>query len=228
MRIDTLGQSQTAFARPGERVLLVRAVGPTTRSAAADPARSGSPTAEAASIRRAPDTATLGSKQLTDDEQREVDKLKQRDRQVRTHEEAHKAAAGPLYRGGPTYKFKTGPDGHDYAVGGSVKIDTGPGRTPEETIQKAQQIRRAALAPADPSSTDRAVAAKASRMESEARAQLNERRAAEANGDPEASRGASSSSQGATTAADGAFDVHNNSTNSGFAAAETLRIDLYA
>jgi hypothetical protein len=207
-------------------VLLVRPIGPTSQGAAAD--QPGSPIAEPARIRRAPDTATLGSKQLTDDEQREVDKLKQRDRQVRTHEEAHKAAAGPLYRGGPTYKFKTGPDGRDYAIGGSVKIDTGPGRTPEETIQKAQQIRRAALAPADPSSTDRAVAAKASRMESEARAQLNEQRATEANGRAdESSSPDETRSSGAATPPAGAFDGHK-STNSGFAAAETLRIDVYA
>ncbi|NRA58083.1 MAG: hypothetical protein HRU13_08245, partial [Phycisphaerales bacterium] len=49
------------------------------------------------------------------------------------------------------------------------------GRTPEETVQKAQAIRRAALAPADPSSTDRSVAAKASRMEAAARQAIAEK-----------------------------------------------------
>jgi len=145
--------------------------------------------------------------------------MKRRDQQVRTHEEAHKAAAGPLYRGGPTYKFETGPDGHEYAVGGSVKIDTGPGRTPEETIQKAQQIRRAALAPADPSSTDRAVAAKASRMESEARAQM---RAQMREQRTDESRGASDS--GVTDVPSGAVE-----RTGAFSATSTiLRIDLYA
>ncbi|HEX6736041.1 MAG TPA: putative metalloprotease CJM1_0395 family protein, partial [Azonexus sp.] len=49
-----------------------------------------------------------------------------------------------------------------------VSIDTSPGRTPEETIAKARQIRAAALAPADPSTQDRRVAAAASQMEMQA------------------------------------------------------------
>lgn len=71
--------------------------------------------------------------------------------------------------GGPSYTYETGPDNKQYAVGGEVTIDTSPGRTPEETIPKAQHIRETALAPAEPSPQDRSVAAKASSMESEAR-----------------------------------------------------------
>ncbi len=114
---------------------------------------------------------------LTETDQREVEKLKARDREVRTHEQAHVAAAGALYRGGPTYLYRTGPDGGRYAVAGSVQIDTSEASTPRETIAKAQQIRRAALAPQEPSSTDQAVAAKASRMEATARAELAAERA---------------------------------------------------
>ncbi|MEM1071818.1 MAG: putative metalloprotease CJM1_0395 family protein [Planctomycetota bacterium] len=109
---------------------------------------------------------------LTDEQAREVEELQARDAEVRAHEQAHVAAAGTLFRGGPTYTYQTGPDGKRYAVGGMVQIDTSEGATPEETIQKAAQIRRAALAPAEPSSTDQAVAANASRMEAEARAEL--------------------------------------------------------
>lgn len=115
---------------------------------------------------------------LDEADQREVEKLRARDQEVRVHEQAHVAAAGSLYRGGPTYSYRTGPDGNRYAVGGSVQIDTSEASTPEETITKAQQIRRSALAPKDPSSTDRAVAAKASRMEANARAELAEQQAA--------------------------------------------------
>ncbi len=115
-------------------------------------------------------SSRLGS--LSEKEQRQVRELQARDREVRIHEQAHVAAAGSLYRGGPTYDFQRGPDGKRYAVGGSVQIDTSPGSTPEETIAKAQQMRRAALAPAEPSSTDRAVAASAARLEAEARAEL--------------------------------------------------------
>lgn len=111
---------------------------------------------------------------LTDEQQREVQELAKHDAQVKAHEQAHVAAAGALYRGGPNYEYKTGPDGKRYAVAGNVQIDTSPGRTPEETIAKAAQIRRAALAPADPSSTDQSVAANASQMEAKARQELVE------------------------------------------------------
>ena len=57
-------------------------------------------------------------------------------------------------------------------MAGEVSIDTTPGRTPEETVPKAQHIRATALAPADPSSADRSVAAQAAGMEGEARIEL--------------------------------------------------------
>ena len=75
-------------------------------------------------------------------------------------------------QGGARFSYERGPDGRMYAVGGEVSIDVSPGRTPEETIQKAQAIRRAALSPADPSSQDRAVASKAAAMEADARRQM--------------------------------------------------------
>ena len=111
--------------------------------------------------------------QLSEEEIRQVRELKQRDRQVRTHEQAHLAAAGSLAQGGPSFKFQRGPDGQQYAVGGEVNIDISaePG-DPNATIEKAQRIRRAALAPANPSAQDRSVAAAATRIESEARAEL--------------------------------------------------------
>lgn len=98
--------------------------------------------------------------------------LQQRDREVRAHEQAHISASGGLASGGARFSFQQGPDGKQYAIGGEVNIDTSPGRTPQETINKAQQIRAAALAPADPSPQDRSVAAEASEMEAQARAEL--------------------------------------------------------
>jgi len=101
-----------------------------------------------------------------------ISRLKARDTQVRQHEQAHLAAAGGLATSGATYTFQRGPDGINYAVGGEVQIDTSPGRTPQDTLARAQAIIAAALAPADPSGADRAVAAAAQQMAAQARTQL--------------------------------------------------------
>lgn len=110
--------------------------------------------------------------QLSQAEQAQIKSLAETDRKVRTHESAHLAAAGGLSQGGASFGFKTGPDGKSYAVSGEVQISTAKGRTPEETLARAAQIRRAALAPADPSSQDHRVAAEAAQMASEAQAAL--------------------------------------------------------
>lgn len=115
---------------------------------------------------------------LTADERRVVAELRQIDGRVRAHEQAHLAAGAGLVRG-VSFTFVTGPDGRQYAVGGEVSIDTSPANDPQATIRKAKQIRRAANAPADPSTQDRAVAAQASRMEQAARLELAEERRAE-------------------------------------------------
>lgn len=99
---------------------------------------------------------------------------------MRAHEAAHKNAAGSHARGNAQFEFETGPDARRYAVGGEVAIDTAKvDGDPQATIQKAQTIRRAATAPAEPSGQDFAVAAKATRMESEARRELAETDSAE-------------------------------------------------
>jgi len=118
--------------------------------------------------------------ELSGQEKRELENLQARDREVRAHEAAHKAAAGSLARGGTSYEFETGPDGRRYAVGGEVSIDTSRvAGDPQATLVKAQTIRRAANAPAQPSAQDRAVAAQATRMEAEARQQLSEQQRGE-------------------------------------------------
>ena len=102
-----------------------------------------------------------------------IRELSARDREVRAHEQAHKAAAGQLAQGAPTYSYQRGPNGQLYAVGGEVKIDTAPvSGDPEATLRKAEQIKRAALAPANPSAQDRAVAAQATQMATQARAEM--------------------------------------------------------
>jgi len=110
--------------------------------------------------------------ELSPEEQRQVTELKQRDQAVKAHEQAHMAAGGGIVQGGATYQFERGPDGNMYAVGGEVKIDSSAEADPAATIRKMAQVRRAALAPMDPSATDRTVAAKAYQMENQARAEL--------------------------------------------------------
>ncbi len=101
-----------------------------------------------------------------------IQKLKTRDREVKQHERAHMAAGGPYITGGPTYTYQIGPDGKRYAIGGEVHIDTSPERDPEATIRKMEKVKRAALAPSNPSNQDRMVAAKASMEEQKARLEL--------------------------------------------------------
>ncbi|MEM1213659.1 MAG: putative metalloprotease CJM1_0395 family protein [Planctomycetota bacterium] len=122
---------------------------------------------------------------LSEEEQQQVRELQARDREVKAHEQAHKNAAGQYATSGPTYTYQTGPDGKRYAVGGSVGIDVSPEDTPEETLRKMEVVRRAALAPAEPSAQDRRVAAQATRTANQARQELNAQRAAEATGDTE-------------------------------------------
>lgn len=110
--------------------------------------------------------------QQLQNKQQIIQKLSTLDKEVRNHERAH-AMAGAPYTGTPRYQYEKGPDGIYYAVAGEVSIDTSAvGGDPRMTIEKAQIIRRAALAPAEPSSQDRLVAAQAVQMELEARAEL--------------------------------------------------------
>jgi len=115
----------------------------------------------------------LGQKKMKAADERLVRELAQRDRAVRAHEAAHQSAAGSL-GGAATFTLETGPDGKSYAVGGEVPVDMSSGRTPEETLSRAQQVRAAALAPADPSPQDLAVAAQASQIEAIVRQQMSQ------------------------------------------------------
>jgi hypothetical protein len=111
------------------------------------------------------------SKELTDSEQREIDNLKKIDSKTRSHEAAHIAAGGGLVRGGANYSYQKGPDGKSYAVGGEVQIDISPEEDPDDTIQKMNRVRSAAMAPADPSGQDRQVASKAAQIQAQARSE---------------------------------------------------------
>jgi hypothetical protein len=104
-----------------------------------------------------------------------IQELKKRDADVRAHEQAHLSVAGRYAAGSASFTYQTGPDGTQYAIGGEVPIDVSAEDTPEATIQKMETIKRAALAPADPSSADRQIAAEASAKEIQAMQELQNR-----------------------------------------------------
>lgn len=146
---------------------------------AGDPRTDSSPKSHSSPTANPTATASPDSerqRELDEAQLAEIRELVARDREVRAHERAH-AAAGGQYAGSPVYSFQRGPDGVSYAVGGEVSIDTSKEATPEATLNKAEVIRRAALAPAEPSPQDRRVAADAAQMATEARVEIQRERA---------------------------------------------------
>jgi hypothetical protein len=110
---------------------------------------------------------------LSEEEQKMVTQLKARDREVRQHEQAHLAVAGRYAKGGIHFEYQRGPDGRQYAIGGHVTIDTTeiPG-DPQATIEKMRTVKRAALAPREPSAADRAAARKADQKTRQAQQEI--------------------------------------------------------
>lgn len=110
--------------------------------------------------------------ELSEEEQQVVQEMKQRDQEVRSHEQSHKTVGG-AYAGAIQLTTQTGPDGREYAVAGEVPIDASPVRdNPEATIRKMDTVIRAALAPADPSPQDTQVAQAAQQAKIQAQAEL--------------------------------------------------------
>jgi hypothetical protein len=116
-----------------------------------------------------------------------ISQLEARDREVRIHEQAHAAVGGQYVTSGPSYSYQTGPDGKRYAVGGNVGIDVSPiPDDPEATLNKARQVIQAAMAPAQPSSQDYAVAQSAQAMMQQAQQELSTQRQASMTGENDA------------------------------------------
>lgn len=130
---------------------------------------------EAADASRKTDETEAPGKEaggLDEAELKELTELKARDREVRAHEAAHQAVGGQ-YAGGMSFTYQRGPDGAQYAVGGEVSIDISPvNGNPQATIEKMRVVRAAAMAPAEPSGQDRAVAAQAMQVLLQAQSEL--------------------------------------------------------
>ena len=120
-----------------------------------------------------PKLTPLSSQKLSPKDLKQIQQLKSRDLEVKAHEQAHLSAAGSLAMSGASFTYQTGPNGVRYAVGGEVSISTSSvAGDPAATLRKADAIRRAALAPANPSSQDQIVAGKATSMAQKASADL--------------------------------------------------------
>jgi SprA family protein len=181
---DSSGRGQGIEPRP-----VFGAEGPSSQGTATDASRlpGDEPDAETATVfaedeaeeaaetaPEAPARTGAAADELTEEEQQQVQEMATRDREVRAHEQAHVAAGGSNVRGGASFEYDVGPDGQQYAVGGHVQIDVSSERDPRATIAKMRQVKSAALAPANPSGADRAVASHASATEASARAALAE------------------------------------------------------
>lgn len=120
----------------------------------------------------APPGTPAAERNLSQEARDQIQELQKTDMQVRQHEQAHKTAGGP-YAGGIQLEYTTGPDGRRYATAGEVPIDVSPVRgDPEATITKMDVVKRAALAPAEPSPQDRAVASQADATKAQAQSEL--------------------------------------------------------
>lgn len=200
----------TPVARPsGEGSALAQpGVGASSVGAAAEAARAVTQADAGASVRGEAASGRDGARGasadgLSEAEQKVVAELKRRDAEVRAHEQAH-AQVGGEYAGAPSYEYEVGPDNQRYAVAGEVPIDAAPvPGDPEATIQKMEVVKRAALAPAEPSSADRQVAALADRQRAAAQAELFSLKAAERRGDAPESGDPSIASEAARGYADG-------------------------
>jgi len=146
------------------------------RQSAAFPTADSNQAAQQDPVLKTGSPASTGAKktgELSESDLKVVSELKQRDAEVKAHEAAHLAAAGGIATGGASFDYQRGPDGVQYAIGGEVNIDTSAvAGDPAATLRKADTIRRAALAPAEPSGPDMQAAASATALAAQAQAEL--------------------------------------------------------
>lgn len=120
------------------------------------------------------DGTPKAEKELSQEEQDQIAKLKARDAEVRSHEQAHIAAAAGISASAPSYDYEEGPDGQKYAVSGEVNLSYSSGGDPETDLRNAQTLKAAALAPAQPSGQDLSVAQNADKIIADAKARMAE------------------------------------------------------
>ena len=115
----------------------------------------------------------LANDELLPEQKKQVEELKQIERKVEAHEQAHKSVGGE-FAGSMSYSYTQGPDGRRYKTGGEVSISIPSDDDPQKMIAQLMQVKRAALAPSDPSPQDIKVAGMVDGKLQVARAKLRE------------------------------------------------------
>ncbi len=111
--------------------------------------------------------ASKNDAELSDSERAALDRLRQRDQQVRQEEQAHAAIAGDL--AGPiSYTYQRGPDGRNYAVGGSVPLRVQTSGDPDEAARVGARLAAAAHGAVNPSGADLSAARRGYALQSQA------------------------------------------------------------
>jgi len=88
--------------------------------------------------------------------ERVLEKFKQADAGIRSHEQIHASigqTTSPI-----SYNYQEGPDGKLYAVGGSVRLDTSIPNDPKAAAFKLDMLQKAASGPIDSSGADNTIA----------------------------------------------------------------------
>ena len=103
------------------------------------------------------DTVQLGEKNYDEnDYQRVLNKFKNKDNEIRTHEQTHASlgtTTAPI-----NYNFQVGPDGKLYAMGGSVRFDTSIPSNPENARVKLEELKDASSSVSPLSGADASIA----------------------------------------------------------------------
>lgn len=119
--------------------------------------------------------------EMSSEDKELLDKLRARDSLVRGHETAHILAAGGQAAGPAQYTYQTGPDGRQYAIGGSVSISiVSSPVSDEDAANQAETARRAATANGEMSLRDMQVAMRATELSGRARSRAMDSYAAQA------------------------------------------------
>ncbi|MCK7490588.1 MAG: hypothetical protein MZW92_01495 [Comamonadaceae bacterium] len=104
------------------------------------PARSPALRAVGAAAPVAEPRARIGERELSADEERILQQMRSRDRELRVQERAYVLLGGTLLRTLPSHTYERGPDGRFYAIAAEATIDTSSVGMLDQDIAAAQAM----------------------------------------------------------------------------------------